>query len=94
VSRIAEKERPQLLRQNYNGRSMLHYAALLGFDTLAAYLLDMEDSFALAVDMNGLTPLHVAAEEGWAEVVNLLLQKVQNRSIDRSNASSYKWQAD
>lgn len=57
-----------------SGRTVLHYAAAGGFDDALQSQLDAGADAQLA-DMNGLTPVSIAAEQGHEAIVRMLLSK-------------------
>ena len=58
-----------------SSKESIHEAAANGNEQLVSQLLTVNKSLLDSRDGNEMTPLHVAAREGKAEVVNLLLSK-------------------
>ncbi|WP_265027666.1 ankyrin repeat domain-containing protein [Wolbachia endosymbiont (group B) of Chorthippus parallelus] len=76
------KVRKYIQNLNYsyekNGWQPLHYAASLGYKTLATELINKDPNVVNAKDSDGNTPLHLAATYGKGDVVELFLSKQAN----------------
>jgi ankyrin repeat protein len=77
-----------------SGKTPLHYAAELGIPTAARRLLRCGASVHIS-DNNGRTALHAAAVEGFADVLNVLLQesKFDVNEEDHQRCSLVHWAA-
>jgi len=69
-----------------NGWQPLHYAASLGYKTLATELISKDPNVVNTKDSEENTPLHLAADQGHKNVVELLLEKGAN--IDAINSGN------
>ncbi|GAB4460830.1 MAG: hypothetical protein OHK0029_25340 [Armatimonadaceae bacterium] len=91
IPETADKELPRLLEQvktlvesgadvdvtNNNGVAALHFAAALGEEEIADFLLDRRANPNIR-DSEGLTPLHYVALGGSEEVCSILLKRKAN----------------
>ena len=60
----------------FNNMNTVQYAATMGYNRFLAELPPSEKGlYNLAIERNGMTPLHLAASHGWVHAVEVLLQK-------------------
>ena len=71
-------------------QSVLHACALKNFSRLMGAMLD-KGANANAMDKNGRSPLHVAAEHDHAEAVRVLLRHGANISPEDDTKEDYPW---
>ncbi len=71
-------------------QSVLHACALKNFSRLMGAMLD-KGANANAMDKNGRSPLHVAAEHDQAEAVRVLLRHGANISPEDDTKEDYPW---
>ncbi|KLP05965.1 Uncharacterized protein LW94_10017 [Fusarium fujikuroi] len=70
-----------------DGNHALHMAAQMGFEPIVQLILDLDESLANTEGCNNLTPLHYAALNGHAEVVQMLLV----RGADSQRRDTFGW---
>ena len=72
-------DRPDRInKQDEHGRTLLHYSALLGYQTMTQLLLQIGGVASLSIHdaITGGTPLHAACTAGHAQLVRLMVGKV------------------
>jgi len=66
-----------MFRKDYYGRTLLHIAALMGYDRVAQVLVEL-GSYVLCQDDYACTPLHYSVFRGDIDVVKCLLDGLRN----------------
>jgi len=83
----AWREDPQALRSVYRGETLAHIAAIHDDINLLQKLIGIDQSVVNWYNSNGQTPLHLAAQFGFLDVVQLLLQTPGADAVSLDNRS-------
>lgn len=68
-----EKERRLICLRDADGKSVLHYAASMGYLKSVEYLVGVSSTSAIERDADGMLPIHLASKAGHVDIIEKLL---------------------
>ncbi|XP_047336140.1 protein ACCELERATED CELL DEATH 6-like [Impatiens glandulifera] len=71
-----------LMEQNGEKNTALHIAVMEGHKSIAQVLTEANQGAVICVNKEGKTPLYMAAEVGWVELVKQMMKKKPHSEID------------